>query len=209
VVLASRILPPGVKLVWCRDYWLDQGPDGAFMSAQRLANQLGMPVATVDTYRRFLVHAGLHVRGDRRDRIRPWFPVLPEGCHPSLRAGDDEIARCARVLDQHLERLKEEAATRTPSRAPPGRGSGNQQDGDLGVTRTGVLVAGEALGGLRGGPPTPKEAQASSSSGVTEREAKRSVATQRDAEEERKAREERVTTKAVRLYREKAVRTAQ
>lgn len=103
VVKASRVLSWGAKAVWLEDWALDQGPEGAWISAANLAARLGMSKDNVEQQRRRLRDWGLyHVVRREGARSDGWCPQLPVLCIPSTRPTPDQIMTCATHLDAIL-----------------------------------------------------------------------------------------------------------
>src|SRR6266542_6747762 len=104
VVKASRLLSAGQKLVWLEDWTLDQGPEGAWISATNLATRLGMSKDNVERHRRRLCELGLyHVVRRRGARSDGWSAMFPPLCLPAARPGVKGIMTSAAQLDQILE----------------------------------------------------------------------------------------------------------
>ncbi len=103
VVLASRRLPAGIKLVWELDFHLDQGPEGAWISGSNLATRLGMTKETVEKYRRVLSRLGLHESRPRPGgRTMSWYATLPTQCVPPNGMSIEDATTLGAVLDQHI-----------------------------------------------------------------------------------------------------------
>ena len=99
VVLASRRLPAGIKLVWEQDFYLDQGPEGAWISGSNLAKRLGMTKETVEKYRRVLSRLGLHESRPRPGgRTMSWYATLPAQCIPPKGMSIEEVITDAQIL---------------------------------------------------------------------------------------------------------------
>ena len=104
VVLASRRLPAGIKLVWELDFYLDQGPEGAWISGSNLATRLGMTKETVEKYRRVLSRLGLHESRPRPGgRTMSWYATLPAQCVPPIDMSIEAAIALGSVLDQHID----------------------------------------------------------------------------------------------------------
>ena len=103
VVLASRRLPAGIKLVWEQDFYLDQGPEGAWISGSNLAKRLGMTKETVEKYRRVLSRLGLHESRPRPGgRTMSWYATLPPQCVPPKGMSIEDATGLGSVLDRHV-----------------------------------------------------------------------------------------------------------
>jgi hypothetical protein len=103
VLKASGLLSPGAKLVWLEDSALDQGPEGAWISATHLAQRLGLSKDAVERYRRGLHTLGVyHVIRRQGARSDGWRPTLPPECLPPLRPTPDQVLACAARLDAWL-----------------------------------------------------------------------------------------------------------
>ncbi len=104
VIKASRCLSSGVKLVWLEDRALDQGPEGAWIGAGKLADRLGMSHDNVERHRRELLRLGLHEKRSRGPgKSASWFPTLPIDCIPPTRPTPDRVHALATRLDAHIE----------------------------------------------------------------------------------------------------------
>ena len=136
VVLASRRLPAGIKLVWELDFYLDQGPEGAWISGSNLAVRLGMTKETVEKYRRVLLRLGLHESRPRPGggRTMSWYATLPTQCVPPKGMSIKDATALGSVLDQHIDATKNTGpASGIKSSHPPtyaGSESGIQQLAD-------------------------------------------------------------------------------
>lgn len=103
VLKASRVLAWGAKAVWLEDHALDQGPEGAWISAANLGARLGLAKESVERHRRSLLKLGLyHVVRRPGARADGWVPTLPAICIPPLRPTVDHIMTGAAHLDQWL-----------------------------------------------------------------------------------------------------------
>lgn len=104
VVTRARLLPASLKLLWINDYYLDQGPDGSFMSAPMMADRIGLSASTVEKGRRLLRHLELLEWKPGRGRGDHWFPVLPREAAPRepREARLDVLQRLQLALDAHI-----------------------------------------------------------------------------------------------------------
>ncbi len=120
VIKASRRLTLGLKMVWLEDFYLDQGPEGAWVSASNLAQRLGIGTETVEKYRRALSRLGLHESAPRPGgRTMSWFATLPSACVPPPHASVTECITLAGRLDATIDAITgDRPAANTPRTAP-------------------------------------------------------------------------------------------
>ncbi len=114
IVRASHILSPRLKLLWSEIRSLDQGPRGAFISAQNLAKRLALHPDTVKDDRAELRALGL-LYSKQVGRNFSWYTCLPGGLSIHATPTDSEVCAVAVQLDQELARL---GANRPPQRGP-------------------------------------------------------------------------------------------
>lgn len=134
VVKGSRVLTWPEKAVWLEDYALDLGPEGAWITAAKLAERLGLSPETVETYRRRFAEEGigLHYRVKRPGARSPgWVSTLPDGCAPrSQRPPPEVVIEGARRLDWLLEKAGWRSGVKADSgTTQSGRSSGTRADG--------------------------------------------------------------------------------
>lgn len=123
--VSTQLLGSGLKVVWFQHYALDHGPDGCYASARDLGERIGMPEATVATYRQELVGMELLLRL----KPRGWAPVLPPECIPeSQKLGVLDRRILVGRLEGHLRKMRKTGSgsdgARIGVRAGPGPGSG-------------------------------------------------------------------------------------
>ena len=170
---ASRVLPAGAKGLWEKHLYLDQGPDGCFMSSEEMAVLLGGEKSTVESYRQRLVDLGLLRKGLDRGVRRNWFVCWPERVDaPPIERGKKVptvlIQAAARRLDAILIERGGWPQTRTRVRestppkpdASPGLFSQNGAASED-QSRTGVRVGGS------GGSSIEVESNPSHLSGIS------------------------------------------
>lgn len=105
VVKASPYLPWGAKAVWLELQALDNGPEGAWISAKALGARLGLNEHTVKKHRTKLMDYGLLEMeiGLPRRRTSSWFPALPADCIPrNKKLTPESLEALAGLLDARL-----------------------------------------------------------------------------------------------------------
>jgi len=104
ILLASRAVPDGAKLVWLQDWVLDPKGQGCWLTDEQLGVRLGMSPRTVEKHRQQLMGAGLHLRiPPGRSHTRGWRSIVPAVCRMGSSALDpDAVIRKRTVLDDFL-----------------------------------------------------------------------------------------------------------
>lgn len=121
VVMGSKVLSLGEKIVWLEDRALDFGPEGAYIANAAFERRWGggLTAATIGEYRRRLKVYGLHESVPRPGaKSLGWISTLPAGCLPrSSRPTDEEIEQLAVSLDAHIRERQSpnERSGRTPT----------------------------------------------------------------------------------------------
>jgi hypothetical protein len=105
VLRASLELTPAMKMVWLELYWLDNGPEGAYIGAEPLAHRVGQGRDNVEKIRRELAALGLlDTRKGRGRRTASWWPTMPAQFIPhETRPQDREVFQAAQELDEYLK----------------------------------------------------------------------------------------------------------
>ncbi len=154
VLRAASELTLAEKVVWLEDHAFDRGPEGAYVSAASVAARWGGSIApkTVECARNRLKLLGLHERIPRPGarNVFGWFSTLPPGCAPvTERPSQEEIARLAARLDEHLRRIGD---LRLESGQTDGRTVERPLPGQYADHRPGSGLPGRGVGG-RATPP--------------------------------------------------------
>jgi len=179
VVWASRVLPAGAKGLWEKHFYLDQGPEGCWMSSQDLALLLGGKQSSVETYRQRLVELGLLRKGLIRGVRRRWYLDFPsEVVMPIAETGKTKIPVHAIVgAANHLDRIlltaggwkesrtgvRDSGVEREPPKLDPSPGLFEQgAEASESESRTGVRVGGSGGSSIEN-PTTPTQPSTSNS----------------------------------------------
>ena len=161
IIKASKLLPCGMKLLWIEDYWLDAGPEGSYLTHERMAARLGMVPKTVASYRERMKALGLYTTGSGAT-AQSWYPALPQSLFPLPQKVDWRVAGdMATRMDGDWRALKAHQDQRVPLRrlADPD-GEKSDPGGNGNRTRVGDLVTSVARatsmsgGDLGGGSPS-------------------------------------------------------
>ena len=112
IVRASYRLSGDAKHVWEVVRELD-GRDGCFMSPVELAQQVGIPLGSLNDHRAELQRLGLLARatvaGSKLDRWAATLPFDPGEPPSGSKAKRQWIRECAEALDRHIQETRERA----------------------------------------------------------------------------------------------------
>lgn len=101
-VLASRTLPGDAKVLWEKQVYMDQGPEGCRMGAAMMGQILGRSADYIEVLRRRLVNVGLLYRTGSA-RTSSWYVSFPLDLRLPVKPKAEEYAEAARRLDAHIE----------------------------------------------------------------------------------------------------------
>ena len=106
VVKACHMLGDELKILWLEHVVLDR-TEGAYISAEHMAQRLGKSKDSIERGRRELLRVGLLQKGQRaRGQTGTWYPVLPAACIPSARPTPADISGLANRLDDHIRAIR-------------------------------------------------------------------------------------------------------
>lgn len=193
----NDVLSATEKLIWLEHYAFWNDHNGAWVSASRLAQRLGLGRRTVERARSRLLAWGLiekEERGEGRDAA--WFTTLPAACRPQRqRITDDEVQRLAECLATHVPASASNGGPPSAS----GGGGPHLKDSPPPPLGGGFLFGESELAGpprvvLGGGPPPQhgggfRYAESGADGEDGEDGPKSKTATQRKVGEEEKTRE--------------------
>lgn len=105
VIWAATRLSLSEKVVWYRDWTLDNGGDrGCYASPEMLGRMLGgsLTAGTIETTRYRLVKLKLHEPVKQGRATVGWLATLPAECRAR---GTKDVGECAFKLDEHVRRM--------------------------------------------------------------------------------------------------------
>ncbi len=136
--IASRVVKATTKLtwpqkaIWLELHTLDQGEQGAFISARSLAARIGLSEPAVEKRRQELIGLGLLVAARGGRRTASWYVTLPDGCEPTTKElSVEQVGFLAARLDRAV------AAARS-ARKPMSPGVVTMLHGRRGEKRSGM-----------------------------------------------------------------------